>query len=93
VVRRPNPEAGQRERAVRNRAPVGTFIRQLTRQREGLQIFLDDLIGEMAKLFPDQHSTFGGDDVNGKSWDCQFRSFQAFQESPLPQEQMNALQA
>ncbi|HET8967242.1 MAG TPA: family 20 glycosylhydrolase, partial [Candidatus Acidoferrum sp.] len=31
--------------------------------------FLDDFIGEMAKLFPDQYFHIGGDEVNGKEWD------------------------
>jgi hexosaminidase len=32
--------------------------------------FLNDLIGEMAKLFPDQYFHIGGDEVNGKEWDA-----------------------
>jgi hexosaminidase len=32
--------------------------------------FLDGLIGEMAKLFPDQFFHIGGDEVNGKEWDA-----------------------
>lgn len=31
--------------------------------------FLDQLIGEMAKLFPDHYFHIGGDEVNGKAWD------------------------
>jgi len=31
--------------------------------------FLDELIGEMAKLFPDHYFHIGGDEVNGKAWD------------------------
>src|SRR5215831_4994134 len=31
--------------------------------------FLDDFIGEMAKLFPDRYFHIGGDEVNGKEWD------------------------
>jgi hexosaminidase len=30
--------------------------------------FLDDFIGEMAHLFPDQYFHIGGDEVNGKAW-------------------------
>ena len=30
--------------------------------------FLNDLIGEMARLFPDQFFHIGGDEVNGKEW-------------------------
>jgi hexosaminidase len=32
--------------------------------------FLDQFIGEMAKLFPDQFFHVGGDEVNGKQWDA-----------------------
>jgi hexosaminidase len=32
--------------------------------------FLDGLIGEMARLFPDQYFHIGGDEVNGKQWDA-----------------------
>ena len=32
--------------------------------------FLDDLFGEMAKLFPDHYFHIGGDEVNGKQWDA-----------------------
>ena len=31
--------------------------------------FLDQLIGEMARLFPDRYFHIGGDEVNGKAWD------------------------
>jgi len=32
--------------------------------------FLDELIAEMTKLFPDQYFHIGGDEVNGKEWDA-----------------------
>jgi hexosaminidase len=32
--------------------------------------FLNELIGEMSKLFPDQFFHIGGDEVNGKEWDA-----------------------
>jgi len=32
--------------------------------------FLNDFIGEMARLFPDQFFHIGGDEVNGKEWDA-----------------------
>ena len=32
--------------------------------------FLDQFIGEMAALFPDQYFHIGGDEVNGKQWDA-----------------------
>jgi hexosaminidase len=36
--------------------------------REHTYKFLDDLIGEMARLFTDQYFHIGGDEVNGKQW-------------------------
>ena len=32
--------------------------------------FLDELVAEMAKLFPDNYFHIGGDEVNGKEWDA-----------------------
>jgi hexosaminidase len=37
---------------------------------EKLYKFLDEFIGEMAKLFPDHYFHIGGDEVNGKAWDA-----------------------
>jgi hexosaminidase len=37
--------------------------------RESTYQFLDEFIGEMAALFPDQFFHIGGDEVNGKEWD------------------------
>jgi hexosaminidase len=39
--------------------------------------FLDDFIGEMSRLFPDEYFHIGGDEVNGKQWDAnrQIRKF------------------
>lgn len=42
--------------------------------------FLDEFIGEMAKLFPDQFFHIGGDEVNGKEWDANPK-IQAFKKS------------
>jgi hexosaminidase len=42
--------------------------------------FLNEFIGEMAKLFPDQFFHIGGDEVNGKEWDANPK-IQAFKES------------
>jgi hexosaminidase len=39
--------------------------------------FLNEFIGEMARLFPDQFFHIGGDEVNGKEWDANPR-IQAF---------------
>jgi hexosaminidase len=42
--------------------------------------FLDELIGEMVKLFPDNYFHIGGDEVNGKEWDANPR-IQEFKKS------------
>jgi len=42
--------------------------------------FLNEFIGEMAKLFPDQFFHIGGDEVNGKEWDANPK-IQAFKKS------------
>jgi len=42
--------------------------------------FLNEFIGEMAKLFPDQFFHIGGDEVNGKAWDANPK-IQAFMKS------------
>lgn len=39
--------------------------------------FLDDLAGEMSRLFPDQYFHIGGDEVNGKQWSAS-RKIRAF---------------
>ena len=38
--------------------------------KESTYKFLDPLIGEMARLFPDQFFHIGGDEVNGKQWNA-----------------------
>jgi hexosaminidase len=42
--------------------------------------FLNEFIGEMARLFPDQYFHIGGDEVNGKEWDASPK-IQAFKKS------------
>ena len=42
--------------------------------------FLDEFVGEMAKLFPDHYFHIGGDEVNGKQWDANPK-IQAFKKS------------
>ena len=42
--------------------------------------FLNEFIGEMARLFPDQFFHIGGDEVNGKEWDANPK-IQAFKKS------------
>lgn len=47
----------------------GVFDPAMDPSRESTYKFLDEFIGEMAKLFPDQFFHIGGDEVNGKQWD------------------------
>ena len=47
----------------------GVFDPAMDPTRESTYKFLDQFIGEMAKLFPDQFFHIGGDEVNGKAWD------------------------
>jgi len=48
----------------------GVFDPVMDPTRESTYKFLDQFIGEMAKLFPDQFFHVGGDEVNGKQWDA-----------------------
>ena len=48
----------------------GVFDPAMDPTQERTYKFLDALIGEMAKLFPDQFFHIGGDEVNGKQWDA-----------------------
>ena len=48
----------------------GVFDPALDPTNEQTYKFLDQLIGEMAGLFPDQFFHIGGDEVNGKQWDA-----------------------
>jgi hexosaminidase len=48
----------------------GIFDPAMDPTRESTYKFLDEFIGEMAKLFPDQFFHIGGDEVNGKEWDA-----------------------
>jgi hexosaminidase len=47
----------------------GVFDPAMDPTQERTYRFLDEFIGEMAKLFPDQYFHIGGDEVNGKQWD------------------------
>jgi hexosaminidase len=55
----------------------GIFDPAMDPTNEKVYKFLDELIGEMAKLFPDHYFHIGGDEVNGKEWDANPR-IQAF---------------
>ncbi len=48
----------------------GVFDAAMDPTKESTYKFLDQFIGEMAKLFPDQFFHVGGDEVNGKQWDA-----------------------
>ncbi len=48
----------------------GVFDPAMDPTRESTYKFLDEFIGEMAKLFPDEFFHIGGDEVNGKQWDA-----------------------
>ena len=46
----------------------GVFDPAMDPTNEAVYIFLDNLIGEMAALFPDAYFHIGGDEVNGLQW-------------------------
>jgi hexosaminidase len=48
----------------------GIFDAAMDPTNEKVYKLLDDLIGEMAKIFPDHFFHIGGDEVNGKEWDA-----------------------
>ncbi len=48
----------------------GVFDPAMDPTQEHTYKFLDEFIGEMTKLFPDQFFHIGGDEVNGKQWDA-----------------------
>jgi len=47
----------------------GVFDPAMDPTNEKTYRFLNDFLGEMARLFPDQYLHIGGDEVNGKEWD------------------------
>jgi hexosaminidase len=48
----------------------GIFDPAMDPTNEKVYKFLDDLIAEMARIFPDHYFHIGGDEVNGKEWDA-----------------------
>jgi hexosaminidase len=48
----------------------GVFDPAMDPTNEKVYKFLDELIGEMARIFPDHFFHIGGDEVNGKDWDA-----------------------
>jgi hexosaminidase len=61
----------------------GVFDPAMDPSREGTYKFLDEFIGEMAALFPDQFFHIGGDEVNGKQWDANPKIHQFMQSHAL----------
>lgn len=55
----------------------GIFDPALDPTKKSTYSFLDDLVGEMSKIFPAPYFHMGGDEVNGKQWDSnpQIQSF------------------
>lgn len=51
----------------------GVFDPAIDPTKESTYTFLNGLIGEMARLFPDHYFHIGGDEVNGKQWDANRR--------------------
>jgi hexosaminidase len=58
----------------------GVFDPAMDPTNEKTYKFLNEFIGEMAKLFPDQFFHIGGDEVNGKEWDAN-PNIQAFMQA------------
>ncbi len=48
----------------------GIFDPAMDPTSEKVYKFLDDFIGEMARIFPDHYFHIGGDEVNGKEWNA-----------------------
>jgi hexosaminidase len=48
----------------------GIFDPAMDPTSEKVYKFLDDFVGEMARIFPDHYFHIGGDEVNGKEWDA-----------------------
>jgi hexosaminidase len=58
----------------------GVFDPCMDPSNEGVYLFLDQFIGEMARLFPDEYFHIGGDEVNGKQWSAS-EKIQAFEKA------------
>jgi hexosaminidase len=58
----------------------GVFDQCMDPTKEQVYPFLDQFIGEMARLFPDEYFHIGGDEVNGKQWSAS-ASIQAFEKA------------
>jgi hexosaminidase len=69
----------------------GVFDPAMDPTNEKTYKFLDELVAEMAKLFPDHYFHIGGDEVNGKQWDANAKIQQFKKAHNLPTNE--ALQA
>jgi hexosaminidase len=63
------PELGSAPGPYTIEREYGIFDPSMDPTQESTYKFLDQFIGEMAELFPDQYFHIGGDEVNGKGWD------------------------
>jgi len=64
------PELGSGQGRYAIERKWGIFDPAMNPADERTYAFLDQLIGEMAALFPDKYFHIGGDEVNGKEWDA-----------------------
>ena len=71
------PELGSKPGTYSIARTWGIFDTAMDPTQERTYRFLDEFIGEMAKLFPDAYFHIGGDEVNGKQWDAN-QKIQAF---------------
>jgi hexosaminidase len=56
----------------------GIFNECMDPSNEAVYAFLDQFVGEMARLFPDEYFHIGGDEVNGRQWSASAK-IQAFE--------------
>jgi hexosaminidase len=74
------PELASGSRSYAIERQWGVFDPAMDPTDEKTYKFLNEFIGEMARLFPDQFFHIGGDEVNGKEWDANPK-IQAFMKS------------
>ena len=62
----------------------GIFDPCMDPSNEAVYAFLDQFVGEMARLFPDEYLHIGGDEVNGKQWSAsqKIRAFEKAHKMP-----------
>jgi hexosaminidase len=64
------PELASSPGAYRIARVYGVHDAAMDPTRDHTYHFLDDFIGEMSRLFPDEYFHIGGDEVNGKQWEA-----------------------